>query len=120
MRLWLILWMIFGVCVGCGSSEEARRDDAEQRLEQIGESLKEYEEAHSDAAPQVSHVIRVETEYYLNGPQQARPPDGTFAAGTPVSVVDEAGSYVLVRSEKGIEAYVAADAVERQDRNESE
>ena len=58
-----------------------------------------------------SHTISVETEYYLGGPQQAQPPDGTFTAGTKVRLVEDAGSYCLVESEDGVRAYVAADAV---------
>ena len=38
-------------------------------------------------------------------------------AGTKVSVVEESGSYVLVKSEGGVEAYVAADAVKPQEGN---
>ena len=64
-----------------------------------------------------SHVIAAETEYYTTGPQQGRPPDGKFPAGTMVSIVEEAGSYILVRSENGITAYVAADAVKQQENN---
>jgi hypothetical protein len=58
-----------------------------------------------------THTISVDTEYYLGGPQQAQPPDGTFKAGTKVKLVEEAGSYCVVESEDGVQAYVAADAV---------
>lgn len=58
-----------------------------------------------------SHVIISETAYYTTGPQQGRPPDGTFPAGTRVNVIEEAGSYTRVRSENGVEAFVAADAL---------
>jgi hypothetical protein len=40
-----------------------------------------------------SHVITTEVEYYTTGPQQGRPPDGKFRAGTKVNIVQEAGSY---------------------------
>jgi len=60
-------------------------------------------------------VIVAETEYYTTGPQQGRPPDGKLPEGTKVSIVEESGSYVLVKSESGIEAYVAADAVKQQE-----
>lgn len=59
-----------------------------------------------------SHVVRAETEYYTTGPQQGRPPDGKLSAGTKVNVLEEAGSYTLVRSENSIEAFVAADALQ--------
>jgi hypothetical protein len=62
-----------------------------------------------------THVIAVETDYYVDGPQQGRPPDGRFTAGTRMRVLQEAGSYVLVRSPDGIEAYVSTDALQRTD-----
>jgi hypothetical protein len=43
-----------------------------------------------------THRISADTEYYRDGPQQARPPDGTLAAGTTVRLVRDAGSYSLV------------------------
>jgi hypothetical protein len=58
-----------------------------------------------------THTIAVDTEYYLVGPQQAQPPDGTFKAGTKVKLVEHAGSYCVVESEDDVKAYVAADAV---------
>jgi hypothetical protein len=58
-----------------------------------------------------SHTIAVETEYYLGGPQQAQPPDGTFKAGTKVRLVEDAGSYCVVESEDGVRAHVVVDAV---------
>jgi uncharacterized protein YgiM (DUF1202 family) len=61
------------------------------------------------------HVIAAEVEYYTSGPQQGRPPDGKFKAGTKVNVIQEAGSYTQVRSEDGIEAFVASDAIKKID-----
>ena len=61
--------------------------------------------------PTFTHTITIDTEYYADGPQQARPPDGTMKAGTKVNVVQEAGSYCRVKSEDGVEVYVAADSV---------
>jgi hypothetical protein len=57
------------------------------------------------------HTIAVDTEYYLGGPQQAQPPDGTFKAGTKVRLLVEAGSYCVVETEDGVTAWVAADDV---------
>jgi hypothetical protein len=54
-----------------------------------------------------THRVATDTEYYLLGPQQARPPDGTLPAGTKVTLLEEAGSYCRIRSEDGIEAYVS-------------
>jgi len=58
-----------------------------------------------------THVVARETEYYLSGPQQARPPDGRLRVGTRVTVLRDAGSYCLVRTEQNLEAYVATDAL---------
>ena len=49
--------------------------------------------------------------YYLTGPQQARPPEGTFPPGTKVRIVSEHGSYVRMESETGQTAYVSAGDV---------
>ena len=54
-----------------------------------------------------THAIQREAEYYRNGPQQAQPPDGTFAAGTKVMLLEDRGSYSLVLSEGNVKAYVA-------------
>jgi hypothetical protein len=64
------------------------------------------------AAGRLTHVIERETEYYLAGPQQGRPPDGKFAAGTRVRVLESAGSYARVRTENGVEAYVSSEALQ--------
>ncbi len=45
------------------------------------------------------HVLNADTEYYLDGPQQSRSPDGTLEAGMQVTVIEDAGSYCRVRSE---------------------
>jgi uncharacterized protein YgiM (DUF1202 family) len=64
----------------------------------------------SDEPGQVfTHLVAADTAYYLSGPQQAHPPEGTFSAGTKVTLLEEAGSYCRVRSEGGIEAYVSTD-----------
>ena len=59
-----------------------------------------------------THVVVAETAYYTVSPAQARPPDGQFESGTKVKILRKSGSYVLVRSETRVTAYVAADAVE--------
>ena len=56
-------------------------------------------------------VVDGGTAYYLTGPQQGRPPEGKFEAGTKVKVVSEHGSYVRVESETGITAHVAAGSI---------
>ncbi len=58
-----------------------------------------------------THVITSDTVYYMSGPQQARPPEGKFKAGTKVTLVRKAGSYSVVRSETGIQAYVSTGSL---------
>ncbi len=53
----------------------------------------------------------VETPFYLDGPQQARPADGVLAVGARVTLVQEAGSYTQVTLPDGRRAYVAADSL---------
>ena len=56
-------------------------------------------------------VISETSVYYTGGPQQGRPPEGEFIKGTRVQVLENAGSYSIVRSADGIEAYVSTDAI---------
>ncbi len=58
-----------------------------------------------------THTVATETPFYLDGPQQARPPDGTVAAGTRVTLVSAAGSYAQVLLPDGRRAYVATDSL---------
>ncbi len=99
MRTLPIGFLIAVLSLGCNLANQSQQDDANQQ-----EKGKTY-----------THVIASETEYYTTGPQQSRPPDGKFPAGTRVNIVEEAGSYLLVRSEGGEEAYVAADVVKKQE-----
>jgi len=116
MKSYSAICLIFILCLGCNRDEEARRKATADNLKQIGLALHNYHQTHSSAVPEFSHVITVETEYYVTGPQQGRPPEGSFPAGTNVNVVEEAGSYVLVKSEGGVSGYVAADAVSQQEK----
>ncbi len=56
-----------------------------------------------------THTVAGDTPFYLDGPQQARPPDGTLAAGSRVTLVRAAGSYAQVVMSDGRRAYVATD-----------
>jgi hypothetical protein len=58
-----------------------------------------------------THSVVNETPFYLDGPQQARPPDGVLAGGTAVTLVAASGSYALVKLPDGRQAYVAADSL---------
>ena len=106
--MWLLLTVL---CLGCNDPDEARREAARNNLKRIGLAFQNYHAAQQDAIVAELHEIAVDSEYYTTGPQQGRPADGTFAAGTEVSIVDAAGSYILVRSGDGVEGYVASDAV---------
>ena len=55
--------------------------------------------------------IGTATPYYTGGPQQGRPPEGQLWPGTPVRVLQDAGSYSLIRTADGIEAYIATAAI---------
>ncbi len=104
-------------CLGCNRAEESHPKAVENTPKQIGEAPTASHEPHESPLSEPSHVITNETEYYTTGPQQGRPPDGKFPADTQVSIVKEAGSYVLVRSQSGVEAYVAADVVRQRDQS---
>ncbi len=58
-----------------------------------------------------THELTDEVEFYLIGPQQARPPDGRWPKGTRLRVIRQAGSYWQVRAEDGTEAYVVSQQV---------
>jgi hypothetical protein len=59
-----------------------------------------------------TYTVTVDTEYYRDGPQQARPADGTLAAGTKVRLVSESGSYSLVETSDRMQVYVASDSLQ--------
>ena len=58
-----------------------------------------------------THSVKIETVFYLDGPQQARPPDGSLAAGTRVTLVNLAGSYAQVVLPDGRQVYLATDSL---------
>ena len=76
-----------------------------------GECSKEDKTCPEGEMADATHVIAYDTHYYMSGPQQARPPEGMFKAGTKVCLIQDAGSYSQVRSQDGIEAYVSTDAL---------
>jgi hypothetical protein len=64
------------------------------------------------SGPGYTHRVAADTEYYRDGPQQARPPDGTLPAGTLVRLVSSAGSYSLVETSDRLQVYVASDSLQ--------
>ena len=58
-----------------------------------------------------THHVRMETVYYLTGPQQARPPEGRLQAGTGCRVIGDNGSYLQVTTDKGLTAWVHKDSL---------
>ena len=114
MRVFSVSFLATVLCLGCNSADEARRKAVEKNLNQLSEAIKNYEQNREPSVSEFTHIISCETDYYTTGPQQNRPPDGTYPAGTRVNIVEDAGSYVLVRSEDTIEAYVTAQHVKKQ------
>ena len=51
------------------------------------------------------------TVYYVNGPQQAHPPEGELVAGTPVRILDDNGSYLLVTTMDGRRGWVSTGSI---------
>ena len=96
--------VLLGACVLLGCSRDTPSSDGETPSSAV---------TPGDSDEDFTHVLTVETEYYLGGPQQARPPDGQFTAGVKVKLIEQAGSYSQVESESGITAYVATDAIQR-------
>jgi hypothetical protein len=58
-----------------------------------------------------THELTEDEVYYIDGPQQQRPPDGTFEKGTKVILLQDSGSYSQVTSEADVTAYVATGAL---------
>jgi hypothetical protein len=56
-------------------------------------------------------VLTRDVVYYATSPAQARPPDGTLKRGTPVDILQDAGSYAKIRAPGGITGYVERDAI---------
>lgn len=52
----------------------------------------------------LTHVVIKDTAYYVDGPQQARPEDGTLTVGTEVRLVESGSSYSLI--DKPVHAWV--------------
>ena len=125
MKLRYLLLLLSIGFYGCNNEEPAgtpsdagttgetdNQDTTDQATTDQGDDSTNPEIAPSDKPEvKVTHVINSEETYYLDGPQQMRPPDGKFKAGTKVKLVEEAGSYSVVVSEDRIRAYVSTGAL---------
>ena len=61
----------------------------------------------------VAYKVVEDAPYYADGPQQARPPDGTIAKGTQVKILMDSGSYVLIETTEGLRVYVPRSALKK-------
>jgi hypothetical protein len=59
----------------------------------------------------LTHVLTTDATYYLEGPQQARAPDGVLKSGTRVRLVQTNGSYCVVSTENGVTAHISTDGL---------
>ena len=69
------------------------------------------QDGDQDAKTSSGAFINCDSVFYITGPQQATPPNGTFKAGTRIEVIQEAGSYTLVCAQDGRQGYVSSDAI---------
>ncbi len=100
--------------LGCSKGGQVDDTTVKQNLKQIGLALQNYRaQPPSEQTPR-RHVLIADAEYYKDGPQQGRPADGTIPAGERVDILEDAGSYVLIQSDSGVEGYVSADALSQQ------
>jgi hypothetical protein len=125
MRPGIMFILISILMNGCNPIEQANREAERQQavkdnLKQIEDELrrtaptsdnKSAEKSAEKSSGEFTHTITTQTEYYTTGPQQGRPADGKLAADTAVNIVRQAGSYTLVETPDGVQAYVAADAI---------
>ncbi len=103
----LLLLLVIAFVAGCSNDTPAPNPET---------PAPQVETPATESEPAVSgHALSADTEYYIDGPQQSRPPDGTLKAGTKVMVIEDAGSYCRVRSEDGIVAFIATDAIPSSD-----
>ena len=110
----IVYCLVFFACV---TPAENRRADAPT----LPESTSLSTEALTLSVPKANQVplvadavITASTAYYVSGPQQSRPPEGQFDAGTRVTIAKRNGAYLLVTDKKGLTAWVNADAVSRE------
>ncbi|MEE2756883.1 MAG: hypothetical protein VYA30_09485 [Myxococcota bacterium] len=60
---------------------------------------------------EATHLVTEKTEFYLDGPQQARPADGTLPAKTRVRNLANHGSYCFVETVAGRRMHISTNSV---------
>ena len=101
----LIIIMLFG----CTPSETTQSSVKGSTINETTPPTPLTPKPHSAIA---NHIIKLDTVYYLTGPQQGRPPEGEFKAGTPCIVIQKNGAYTLIKSVDGKVAWISSDALQ--------
>ena len=96
------------LCLGCTSSGDL--PSSGQSKTSTAQPVVKTKNAPSEAYEQIIHR---ETAYYLTGPQQGRPPEGRFGAGTRCTIVQSNGNYTLIKTAKGVVAWIQTDALNK-------
>jgi len=116
--MFILISILMNGCnpIGQANREAERQQAVQDNLKQIDNELRRAAAASDNksavqSSGEFTHTITTQTEYYTTGPQQGRPADGKLAADTAVNIVRQAGSYTLVETPDGVQAYVASDAV---------
>lgn len=59
-----------------------------------------------------THRVRTGCSYYFDSPMQSRPPEGQLDADTEVMLVEDRGSYAMVKTVDDAPVAVSKDALE--------
>ncbi|MDH3719190.1 MAG: SH3 domain-containing protein [Planctomycetota bacterium] len=59
----------------------------------------------------LTHTLNTDAAFYLAGPQQGSPADGTLTQGTKIRILQTAGSYTQIETEGGLRAFVSGGAL---------
>jgi len=116
--MFILISILMNGCnpIGQANREAERQQAVQDNLKQIDNELRRASatsgnKSAAQSTSEFTHTITTETEYYTTGPQQGRPADGKLAADTAVNIVRQAGSYTLIETPDGVQAYVTSDAV---------
>jgi len=106
---------MFSLCIimifGCASTATEQANPAQPPVEE--EKKMEIVPPKSAADMTPTHRVTSQTPYYETGPQQGRPPEGSFDKDTQVVLLgDSTGSYVIVESKDGRKGWIPKDALE--------